>query len=153
MKLDRSAKLLLIGSGVEKSKIIEYVEMKNYSASIIFIDKTTDMQGYYSASDIFSFPSKWESLGMVVVEAQIAGLPCLVSKHVPKITEVSDKVMFSDIDDKKEWAKLLFKINENRKNIVRKTVLDTRMKQFDIRENVNNLLEIYKKIDGEKNEE
>jgi glycosyltransferase involved in cell wall biosynthesis len=33
--------------------------------------------------DCFLFPSRYEGLGLVVVEAQAAGLPCLISDRVP----------------------------------------------------------------------
>lgn len=105
LKFDKSAKLILIGTGNEQNKIKEYVAMKKINSSILFIDKTTDMQGYYSASDIFSFPSKWESLGMVVVEAQIAALPSLVSDTVPYVTNVSDYITFYSIENEKNGRK------------------------------------------------
>jgi glycosyltransferase involved in cell wall biosynthesis len=33
--------------------------------------------------DCFVFPSRYEGLGLVAVEAQAAGLPCLISDRVP----------------------------------------------------------------------
>jgi glycosyltransferase involved in cell wall biosynthesis len=38
--------------------------------------------------DLFIFPSHFEGLGLVVVEAQAAGLPCLISTEVPEEADV-----------------------------------------------------------------
>ncbi len=40
------------------------------------------------AMDVFVFPSLYEGLGLVVVEAQAAGLPCVISDTVPQEAEV-----------------------------------------------------------------
>ena len=39
--------------------------------------------------DMFLFPSLYEGLGMALVEAQAAGLPCIISDVIPEIYAVS----------------------------------------------------------------
>ena len=38
------------------------------------------------AMDLFIFPSKWEGLGITVIEAQASGLPCILSPALPDLT-------------------------------------------------------------------
>ena len=45
-----------------------------------------------SVFDIFVFPSLWEGLGLVAVEAQSAGLLCIASNNVPKEADVGSCV-------------------------------------------------------------
>jgi len=40
------------------------------------------------AMDIFLFPSHHEGLGVAVVEAQAAGLPCVIADHLPSEIDV-----------------------------------------------------------------
>jgi glycosyltransferase involved in cell wall biosynthesis len=41
-----------------------------------------------AAMDLFLFPSRFEGLGLVLVEAQAAGLPCVLSSAVPEEADV-----------------------------------------------------------------
>lgn len=70
---------LLVGCGPLQE------EMKNKASSdkIIFLGNRTDVPDIMSASDCFVFPSLWEGLGIVAVEAQASGLMCIASERVP----------------------------------------------------------------------
>ena len=73
------------------------------------------------AMDVFVFPSKYEGLGIVLIEAQKSGLPCFSSDAVPDYTKVTNLVTFLSLDqDEKEWAGevLRMKDDEYRKNFV-----------------------------------
>ncbi len=67
---------MVLGDGSERS-VLEREGRQKLGQHIIFTGKImrSDMQRYYSAADIFAFPGVQESLGMVYLEAQSAGLP------------------------------------------------------------------------------
>src|SRR5580700_603809 len=46
-----------------------------------------------SVMDCFVFPSKYEGLGLVAVEAQAAGLPCIISDRVPSEATVNSSLV------------------------------------------------------------
>ena len=113
-----NAKLLLVGNGDLKNSILDLVEQLDIKDKVIFIDSCNEVSDYYQAMDIFLFPSLYEGLGMVLIEAQISGLPCIASENVPSETRLTDLVKFvslkKDID---EWCNIILntKINNNRK--------------------------------------
>jgi glycosyltransferase EpsF len=56
--------------------------------------------------DAFILPSLWEGFGLVLIEAQAAGLPCVVSNAVSVETSIFHKQMIRLplSDGKNEWA-------------------------------------------------
>ncbi|HCQ91138.1 MAG TPA: glycosyltransferase family 1 protein, partial [Clostridium sp.] len=84
MKNKRNAKLLLIGEGYNKDRIIDFAEQKNIASDVIFYGLSNEVSSLMSAMDMFVLPSRFEGLPCVLIEAQAAGLPCIVSDQVSK---------------------------------------------------------------------
>lgn len=78
---------------------------------------TNNVGYYYSAFDMFLFPSKWEGLGMVAVEAQYSDVPCLISNKVPKEVEISNNTKFLPLK-KVVWVNAIKDSSIIRKNTV-----------------------------------
>lgn len=75
---------LLIGDGPLRPAITEKIQRLGLSESVIVAGARADVPRLLrGAMDYFLFPSRFEGLGLVLVEAQAAGLPCLVSQSVP----------------------------------------------------------------------
>lgn len=82
--LDQSNwKMLLVGEGPLEEAIKKQVDDAGLSGHVIFLGSRRDVNQLYSAADLFLFPSLHEGLGIVVIEAQASGLPCVVSDAVP----------------------------------------------------------------------
>lgn len=83
-KIDSSEwKMLLVGEGPLKENIQTHVRKSGLTDHVLFLGNRTDVEKLYSAADMFVFPSLHEGLGIVVIEAQASGLPCIVSEAVP----------------------------------------------------------------------
>lgn len=93
-KQDPSAKLLLAGDGAQRQALRQQAEALGIDQSVHFLGVVLDLNAWYSAADVFAFPSKHEGLGMVAMEAQISGLPVICSNGVPKSVAVTDLVRF-----------------------------------------------------------
>ncbi|MFR9005995.1 MAG: glycosyltransferase [Collinsella aerofaciens] len=74
--------LMMIGDGDDKPAVAAEVKYRNLDEHIIILPNTTEIWRYYQAFDIFVLPSLYEGLGMVAIEAQLAGLPCILSDNV-----------------------------------------------------------------------
>ena len=44
------------------------------------------------AMDLFALPSRFEGLGIVLIEAQAAGLKCIVSEEIPPIAFLTENI-------------------------------------------------------------
>jgi glycosyltransferase involved in cell wall biosynthesis len=80
--------LLLVGDGPRRQEMQQRVKDAGLEANVIFTGFRSDLPRLLSAMDAFLFPSLFEGLGLAVVEAQAAGLPCLISTPVPREAEV-----------------------------------------------------------------
>lgn len=76
--------------------------------NITFLPHDSDVPEYMHKSDCFIFPSKFEGLGIVVVEAQAMGLHCIVSTAVPKEADLGN-VEYIEGYNADEWAEALKK--------------------------------------------
>jgi len=77
--------LLLIGDGSLRSDIEQKVVQMGLSDRVTFAGNRSDVPRLMlKAVDVFLFPSLHEGLGLVLIEAQAAGLPCIFSDVVPE---------------------------------------------------------------------
>ncbi len=99
------------------------------------------MEAYYQAFDLFLFPSRFEGLPGTVVEAQAAGLRCIISDRITKEVGISELVSFHSLEDGAEqWAgeveRSLVYERRDRCEAVRKA-------GFDVREQAKRLERFY----------
>ena len=113
-----NAKLLLLGKGPLQEHIQQKVEKLGLSRCVIFAGLQRDPASFYTAMDVFCFPSLWEGLPLTLVEAQYSGLPCVMSDAVPKETAITDNAFPLPIDDVKPWCEKISSLNvvANREN-------------------------------------
>jgi len=94
------AHLLLVGDGPLKERIMERVKARGLEKRVTFTGVRQDIPDILSVMDVFVFPSIFEGLGLSVIEAQAAGLPCLVSDQVPNQAKIVEgAVSFLPIDE------------------------------------------------------
>lgn len=83
IKINKEIKVILVGVGPLENSIKQKVIDLGIVSNIIFLGNRNDVNKIMSASDLFLFPSLYEGLGIVLIEAQVNGLPCIVSDRVP----------------------------------------------------------------------
>ncbi len=100
------AVLLCVGRGSLMDSIREKCEKLGISDSVIFAGAQKDTPSYYAAMDVFLFPSLYEGLGSVLIEAQASGLACVTSADVvPKDVDETGRVSFVSLEASNEvWA-------------------------------------------------
>lgn len=113
LKRAPSMKLLLLGDGPLQERIKQKIEALGISKSVILAGLQKFTMPFYCAMDIFCLPSLREALGIVLLEAQYNGLPCVVCDCVPKEVDISSNIMYLPLQ-KRMWIETLFELSENR---------------------------------------
>lgn len=136
-----NSRLLLIGDGELLELIKNQCSQLGIEDAVIFTGAKLNTEDYYQAMDVFVFPSLWEGLGIVAIEAQANGLNCLVSENVPKEAVLTNSTKVISLQAMDIWLKELEKLHSSERN----KVLDERLKQYDIYTIANWLQNFYLK--------
>ena len=140
-KMPEDARLLLVGDGVLRPDVERQAEALGIRDRVLFTGVRTDVDRLLQAMDVFLMPSLFEGLPVSIVEAQAAGLPCLISDKVPiecKKTELVTQIPLDASPD--EWAEAVLSAAEApREN----TLAQIREAGFDIRANAEWLQNYY----------
>lgn len=136
LKSKKDVLLMLIGDGPDSGKIEKEIKRLGVEDNVLFLNTQSDVAPFYSAMDVFCLPSRWEGLGMVLVEAQINGLCCFASDKVPRAVKMSDNLTFLPIEDSSMWAEAVLNATLSRdKNVD--------LKEYDINERYKDLERLY----------
>lgn len=92
-------KLMIRASGEKKQEYLNMVDSLNLQDSVIFVGYIEKIEKIYSVFDVFCLPSIGEGLPVVLVEAQAAGIPCIVSDMVGKESKLSSVLQFCSLDE------------------------------------------------------
>ena len=105
MKKDEEFKFIWIGVGELEQHIKEMIKAYNLEDSIHMLGSRGDVNALLMAMDIFLLPSLYEGLPVSVIEAQAAGVPCVISDTITKevcITQLVKRVGLNDTDE--DWC-------------------------------------------------
>lgn len=96
-------KFVWVGTGADRKDIIEKSKALNLD-NIIFIEYTDRVSKLLSAFDLFLLPSRYEGLGLVLIEAQISGLLCIISDSIPKEVDITNNIKKLSIKSSDIWC-------------------------------------------------
>lgn len=137
---EEKARLLLVGEGSLCESIKKKALEKGLSEKIIFAGRQDDVPSYMNAMDVFMLPSYYEGLGIVAIEAQSCGLPCLLSDTITREVKVTDLVDFLPLSDMDCWvAKCIEAKNVKRRNMQQ----EMKLSGYDVESSVRFLEEYY----------
>lgn len=107
-------KLVLIGDGPDLAAMKDLVRSKGLQERVLFLGNQQNVSDYLQAFDVFIFPSLFEGFPVSLIEAQGAGLPCLISTAVTKEAKLTDHAHFIDLENSDEWLKKVRFYAENK---------------------------------------
>lgn len=141
---NKNTVLLLVGDGNLKSVIEKKIRKNGLTNNVIFSGIRSDISELMQAMDIFVFPSLFEGLGIVTIEAQATGLPTIVSETIPSEAYLTDLIIKEKLSSSsKEWAKTILKYTEG---YLRENKIETiKSKGYDINETAYWLQNFYLK--------
>ena len=138
-----NAKMILVGTGPLEEEIKNLVKNLNLEEDIIFLENRKDVNNIYQAMDVFLFPSLFEGLGIVAIEAQASGTPIICSDRLPPEIEISSICKKISLDEPAEvWADEVINIAE--KNKIKQDLQQNVIKSgFDLSNVVKKLQDFY----------
>lgn len=106
--------LMLVGEGSLENKIRNKIEKLHLTDKVIFTGVRNDVAQMMSAFDVFLFPSLYEGLGIVAVEAQAAGMHTICSNVLPEEAKVTKLLEYCSLSDgPKLWADKVLQYNNH----------------------------------------
>ena len=124
-KIRPDSVLLLFGRGELEEDVKKQVQELHIENKVQFMGVVSNVYDYLNALDVFVFPSRFEGLGIVLIEAQASGLPCIINDTLTDEINLTDQVHRISLNaPKKDWV-----------NTILDTKVDNRLNGYEI---VNN---------------
>lgn len=138
----KNAQLLIVGDGILREQIKEKINQMGISGSVKMLGTRNDVNELLQAADIFLLPSKFEGLGIVLIEAQASGLRTFTSKDVvPKDVKITDLLEFISLKkNAKEWARLIISQGIAPHVVTKQKIIEA---GYDNKSNANKLASMY----------
>ena len=131
--------LILVGQGRLEVGMKQKVDQLKLKDKVKFLGIRDDVNKLYQAMDLFLFPSLYEGLAIVAVEAQVSNLPILTSNMITPETKIIDNMIFMPLNkDLDDWINC---IDDMLKNTSRKSRIDL------IRKNGYDIVDAAEKLD------
>lgn len=97
--------MVFVGEGPLMSEIHEKAVEFGLEKNIRFLGIRSDIPELLQMMDVFVLPSLWEGVPVTLVEAQAAGLPCVVSGNVPTEVKILSSMKFVGLEETIEtWS-------------------------------------------------
>lgn len=144
VKRNPSAILILIGDGKLKCDVEIQINQLGLQDNVLMLGKRSDTAQLMQAMDIFVFPSRFEGLPVVLVEAQAAGLECIVSSEITREVNETNKIKYLNLESGiSVWSKEILKFKEKySRNDVKEIMINSK---FNIKREVKKIERIYLK--------
>lgn len=102
------AHLLLIGSGELQEEMQQKIREMDLEDRVTILSHRTDVPELLRAMDVLVFPSFYEGLSVVLVEAQASGLKCVVSDSINTANYLTQKTIPVSLSEAPEkWADIV----------------------------------------------
>ena len=113
--------LLIVGrEGKLTTSLLKFVEENKLEKKVTFLGHRTAIPELMKMSNIFVFPSRFEGLPGVLIEAEASGLPiiCTDLSMMKEVVEVDKNALVFEINNEKQLAECISKLvlDENLKN-------------------------------------
>jgi len=142
---DSNYELVLVGDGELRSEIEQYVEMLGLKEKVYFLGLRQDVYLIIKLFDVLLLPSLFEGFPVTLIEAQAAGVDCVVSDVITRDVDIGlDLVHFVSLkDDNDTWVKVIESLQNKKKKELSSCKKILAEKGFDIYRNLRKFYEAY----------
>ncbi|MHB2025440.1 MAG: glycosyltransferase [Elusimicrobiota bacterium] len=147
LNLDDNFRFLIVGDGPLRPKVERLAAAEGVERCFVFTGSRGDVPRLMiSAMDAFLFPSICEGLGLALVEAQAAGLPCVCSEEVPRDADIIPSLVtrISLASPPREWALEIMKVLAKKEKISKAEALSmAENSRFNLKRSIHEIERIY----------
>lgn len=142
---NEDVKLLLIGDGNQRVEIKELVKQYHLENDVVFTGTRDDISTLLHTMDVFVFPSIYEGLGLVLLEAQASGLPCIVSEAIQPEADLNIGLIHRlNLSDRENiWADKIKSISNDKVFDTKRIEQSFDTNKYSSKSCISNLLNIY----------
>lgn len=136
-------RMLFIGDGSLRTSLEAEIAAKDLTPLVRILGVREDISVLLGALDVLLMPSLYEGLPVALIEAQAAGLPCVVSSSVTREVDLDlGLVAFVAIDSEEAWADMILE-NVGRRHDPEQCAQRVRDSGYDSVANVAAFYELY----------
>lgn len=140
-KKDNNCCLVLVGDGEEFEAIKSKVESFDLSSNVTLLGVRNNVNELLQAFDVLLFPSLFEGIPVSIIEAQAAGLPCLLSDTIDNETAITSNVEFHSLNAPiSEWTNAILNKKDFRRVDTTSEIVDA---GYDVIQNTKLLYRLY----------
>ena len=139
-------RFVFVGAGKNLKYMQDLARESQLEDFVLFVGEQENLKDYYSIFDIFVFPSLWEGMPYVLLEAMAARLPIICSR-LPNLLEVIKPdhsaliIDPRDMDDLFRKISALYQNSDLREMLAQNAMIEST--QYDVSETVPQIERIY----------
>lgn len=138
-------KMLFVGRGELENKIKEDIKLYGLENEVCLLGVRSDVPDLLHIMDVLLMPSLFEGNPVSLIEAQAAGIPCVISDIITDKIDMGlnliSKVSLSSTSE--TWADAILKASKSIRPIKEQVIIGLRDNGYDINETVKLLMDIY----------
>ena len=144
---DVDFKLIFAGEGEELNNCKCLVDKYLLSENVVFLNNVANMEVFYKNIDVFILPSLFEGFPVSIIEAQLSGVPVLMSDIIDKEADFQLGIAnFLSLNNVEQWVDYVKKGKDKR--ITLGSISDKYLEvsnNYSLSKNINKVIEIYRK--------
>lgn len=144
--------LYIVGDGLDTyvEVLKEYVEKEGLNENVLFKGYIAHVDDFLKTIDLGIVSSNREAFGRVTVEYMMNKIPVIANKNGAnkEIITATNLGYIYDLGDTEQLAEIIYKINENRKDLklIGETAFEHAIKNFSSKLNTDNIYKVYKEM-------
>ncbi|WP_274309732.1 N-acetyl-alpha-D-glucosaminyl L-malate synthase BshA [Solibacillus daqui] len=150
------AKLLLVGDGPEKHRVMEQVKASAYKKDVLFLGKQENITELYTISDLKLLLSEKESFGLVLLEAMACGVPGIGTAigGIPEVIEHGVNGYIVELGDTQAVADYAVQLlqDEQQHSAFRQAALHAVSEHFHQHKIIKQYEDLYERVVAKKND-
>ncbi|MCM3389047.1 N-acetyl-alpha-D-glucosaminyl L-malate synthase BshA [Ureibacillus chungkukjangi] len=120
VRAEMPAKLLLVGDGPEKQRMVDYVKTSPYKEDVLFLGKQENVAELFGLSDLKLLLSETESFGLVLLEGMACGVPGIGTNvgGIPEVIQHGENGFIVELGDTEGAAQFAIQLLKDEEKLI-----------------------------------